>query len=90
MISRPRTRSLAVLAVIGAAMATLVATLQPASAALQAGQTFARNVLVGADNDNAANTFIQPANVTAKQHLDNTDVLARRSAGRPVDRDEGQ
>ena len=75
MISRPRTRSLAVFAVIGAAMATLVATLQPASAALQAGQTFARNVLVGADNDNAANTFIQPANVTAKQHLDNTDVL---------------
>ncbi|HET9288935.1 MAG TPA: hypothetical protein VFO26_15375 [Gaiella sp.] len=75
MISRPSTRSLAVLALLGTAAATLIVTLQPAGAALQAGRTFARNVLVGADNDNAANTFIQPANVTAKQHLDNTDVL---------------
>ena len=32
-------------------------------------------MLVGADNDNATNTFLQPANVTAKQHLDNTDVM---------------
>jgi hypothetical protein len=75
MISRPRTRSLAVLAIVGAAVATLVVALQPAGAALQAGRTFARNVLVGADNDNAANTFIQPANVAAKQHMDNTDIL---------------
>jgi hypothetical protein len=76
MISRPRTRRLAVLTALGAAVvATLAVTLQPAGAALQVGGTFARNVLVGADNDNATNTFIQPANVAAKQHLDNTDVL---------------
>lgn len=37
------------------------------------------DVLVGADNDNAGNTAIQPPDVTAKQHLDNTDVL--RGAG---------
>jgi hypothetical protein len=75
MTARPRTRSLAVLALAGVVVATLVVTLQPAAAALQMGRTFARNVIVGADNDNAANTFIQPANVAAKQHLDNTDVL---------------
>ncbi len=32
-------------------------------------------VLVGRDNDNAANAFIQPPGVNAKQHLDNTDLL---------------
>lgn len=75
MISRRRTRRLALLAVAGAVAATLVVALQPASAALQVGRALARNVLVGADNDNATNTFIQPANVAAKQHLDNTDVM---------------
>jgi Ca2+-binding RTX toxin-like protein len=75
MISSPRTRSLVVLAVLGAAVATLVVSLQPAAAALQVGRAYAKNVIVGADNDNATNTFLQPANVTAKQHLDNTDVL---------------
>jgi Ca2+-binding RTX toxin-like protein len=75
MISRPRTRRIAVLAVLAVAAATLVVALQPAGAALQVGRAFAKNVLVGADNDNGTNAFIQPANVSAKQHLDNTDVL---------------
>jgi Ca2+-binding RTX toxin-like protein len=75
MIARMNTRRLAVLAVAGASVAALVVALHPAAAALQVGGTFARNVLVGADNDNAANTFIQPAGVTAKQHLEDTDVL---------------
>lgn len=45
-----------------------------ATAALQLGYS-GRDVLVGRDNDNASNTFIQPAGVAAKQHLDNTDIL---------------
>jgi RTX calcium-binding nonapeptide repeat (4 copies) len=32
----------------------------------------------GLDNDNANNTFIQPPGVTAKQHMENTDVLFGR------------
>jgi Ca2+-binding RTX toxin-like protein len=50
------------------------ATASAAGAALQIGNG-GRDVLIGKDNDNAANTFIQPAGVTAKQHLDNTDIL---------------
>lgn len=51
-----------------------VAAALPATAALQLGGGD-RDTIVGLDNDNAANTFIQPAGVAAKQHLDNTDIL---------------
>jgi len=37
-----------------------------------------RDVHIGADNDNAANTFVQPPGVAAKQHMDNTDVVVGR------------
>jgi Ca2+-binding RTX toxin-like protein len=40
--------------------------------------TPAKDVHVGLDNDNANNTFIQPPGVTAKQHMDNTDLLFGR------------
>jgi hypothetical protein len=40
--------------------------------------TEAKNVGIGLDNDNATNPFIQPPGVTAKQHMDNTDVLFGR------------
>lgn len=36
------------------------------------------DVSVGRDNDNAANTFIQPPGTAAQQHLNNTDVLFGR------------
>jgi hypothetical protein len=67
-ISRRRT-VIAGLAVLAAALLAASAT-----AALQVGDS-ARDVLIGRDNDNAANTFIQPAGVAAKQHLDNTDII---------------
>ena len=40
-------------------------------------------MLVGADNDNADNTAIQDPAVTAKQHLDSTD-LVRGGNGRDL------
>lgn len=43
--------------------------------ALIAPGTPGKDVHVGGDEDNATNTFIQPPGVTAKQHMDNTDVL---------------
>jgi Ca2+-binding RTX toxin-like protein len=49
-----------------------------ASTALVAPGTAAKDVTFGADNDNAANPFIQPPGVTAKQHMDNTDLLFGR------------
>jgi Ca2+-binding RTX toxin-like protein len=66
------------LAVTAAAAAATLLTL--AAGPLYAGASVERglgdpDVLVGADNDNAANTAIQPPEVTAKQHLDNTDLL---------------
>ena len=51
-----------------------IAAAIPAGAALQVGG-FGNDVLVGRDNDNGDNTFIQPPGVAAKQHLDNTDIL---------------
>jgi hypothetical protein len=60
--------------VLLALTAVAVAAAIPAGAALQVGG-FGKNVLVGRDNDNADNTFIQPPGVAAKQHLDNTDIL---------------
>ncbi len=70
---RPRYRA-AFLGLLAIFAALLVVTSNSAHAALQPG-TPAGDVIIGRDNDNAANTFIQPANVAAKQHLDNTDVL---------------
>jgi hypothetical protein len=70
-----RSRSLAVLVVAAVGVAVLAAYSRPAVAALQFGRALAENVIVGKDNDNAENTFIQPAGVSAKQHLDNTDIL---------------
>jgi hypothetical protein len=61
-----------------ALLATLVlgaAAIQGAGAALQVG-TVAGDVIFGNDNDNALNPFIQPPGVAARQHLDNTDILA--------------
>jgi hypothetical protein len=81
MFSRNRKRTLAVVAGAALAVAALTAYAKPAAGALQVGRTFVQNVIVGKDNDNAANTFIQPANVTAKQHLDNTDLLVGGARG---------
>ena len=75
MFSRNRQRSITVLALVAVTVGAVAAMSRPAGAALQFGRTFAQNVIVGKDNDNAANTFIQPANVAAKQHLDNTDIV---------------
>jgi hypothetical protein len=60
-----------------AAIAALGATAMTGSAKIAPG-TPAKDVHIGADNDNAENTFIQPPGVTAKQHMDNTDVLFGR------------
>ena len=49
-----------------------------AAVATMAPGTPGKDVTVGLDNDNAANTFIQPPGVVAKQHMDNTDVLFGR------------
>jgi hypothetical protein len=37
------------------------------------------DVTVGSDRDNASNSFLQPPGVSAKQHLDRTDVLFGRA-----------
>lgn len=49
----------------------------PATALLAPG-TPGKDVHFGLDNDNADNPFIQPPGVTAKQHMDNTDILVGR------------
>ena len=60
---------------IAAAVALLAVSLAAsAGAALQLGGG-GRNVIVGADNDNTENAFIQPAGVAANQSLNNTDVI---------------
>lgn len=73
-------RRVAVEVVSLAVIATLLATFGSglAQAALQEGGN-RRDVLIGRDNDNANNTFVQPPGVSAPQHLDNTDIL--RGAG---------
>jgi hypothetical protein len=68
-----KTRVAATVAVAGAVM-SMAAT---ANAMLVPG-TPAKDVHVGRDNDNANNTFIQPSGVTAKQHMDDTDVVFGR------------
>lgn len=52
-------------------------TVPPATAMVAPG-TPGADVTVGADNDNARNTFIQPPGVRAKQHMEDTDVLFGR------------
>jgi RTX calcium-binding nonapeptide repeat (4 copies) len=60
----------------GAALALVAGTV--GADAVMAPGTNRADVTFGADNDNAANPFIQPPGVTAKQHMDNTDVLFGR------------
>jgi hypothetical protein len=48
------------------------------STGLAAPGTPGKDVTFGGDNDNADNPFIQPPGVTAKQHMDNTDLLFGR------------
>jgi Ca2+-binding RTX toxin-like protein len=70
-----RRRWLTATALAAAGLAGVVAVANgPAEAAVQPG-TSGQDVIIGRDNDNAANTFVQPAGVTAKQHLDDTDLL---------------
>ena len=61
------------------AAGALVAGTAAASTGLVAPGTSAKDVTVGGDNDNADNPFIQPPGVTAKQHMDNTDLLFGRA-----------
>jgi hypothetical protein len=56
----------------------LIAGLAGGATAVVEPGTPAKDVTVGRDNDNAANPFIQPPGVTAKQHMDNTDLLFGR------------
>jgi hypothetical protein len=69
---------------VGAAGAAVAAVGALVAGQAQLGQaavvpgTPANDVHVGPDNDNAANRFIQPAGVAAKQHMDNTDLLFGR------------
>ena len=60
----------------GAALALAAGTV--GAGAVMAPGTSGADVTFGADNDNATNPFIQPPGVTAKQHMDNTDVLFGR------------
>jgi Ca2+-binding RTX toxin-like protein len=71
-----RTGRLAAASVAAGALVLGVAA--TSSAFVQPG-TPAKDVTVGLDNDNADNPFIQPPGVTAKQHMDNTDVLFGRA-----------
>lgn len=61
------------------AAGALVVGLGASSNALFEPGTDKKDVTFGRDNDNATNTFIQPPGVTAKQHMDNTDVLFGRA-----------
>lgn len=56
----------------------LIAGLAGGATAVVEPGTPAKDVTAGRDNDNAANPFIQPPGVTAKQHMDNTDLLFGR------------
>jgi RTX calcium-binding nonapeptide repeat (4 copies) len=72
----------AVAAAAAATVSTLAVGALISGASVEIG-TGGKDVLTGADNDNAANTDIQPDGVTAKQHLDNTDLL-KGKAGRDL------
>lgn len=55
--------------------ALLAAPTQPTvEAAFQRGGS-GNDILIGRDDDNAGNSFIQPSGVSAKQHMENTDML---------------
>jgi RTX calcium-binding nonapeptide repeat (4 copies) len=76
--TRRRTKAIAIGAALSAALlsgaaVTGSATVRPA--------TPGPDVTFGLDNDNADNPFIQPPGVTAKQHMDNTDVVFGRRGG---------
>jgi len=73
----PRHRSAALAASVVGASALVVGLAAGSSGVILPG-TEAKNVGIGLDNDNATNPFIQPPGVTAKQHMDNTDVLFGR------------
>ncbi len=73
----PRYRTTALAASVVGAGALVVGLAAGSSGVILPG-TPAKDVQVGLDNDNAANPFIQPPGVTAKQHMDNTDVLFGR------------
>jgi hypothetical protein len=60
------------------AAGALVAGTAAVSSGLAAPGTPGKDVTLGGDNDNADNPFIQPPGVTAKQHMDNTDLLFGR------------
>ena len=66
-------------AAASAAAGVLVLGFGTTSSALVQPGTPAKDVTIGLDNDNADNPFIQPPGVTAKQHMDNTDVLFGRA-----------
>jgi len=65
--------------VAAAAAAGLLGVAAISASAIVAPGTPGKDVTFGRDNDNAANTFVQPPGVAAKQHMDNTDVLFGRA-----------
>ncbi|HEU4330060.1 MAG TPA: hypothetical protein VFR40_03025 [Lapillicoccus sp.] len=72
----PRVNRLSVAAVFAAA--AIAATATNALAISDPG-TPGKDVHIGADNDNAANAFIQPPGVAAPQHMNDTDLLFGRA-----------
>jgi Ca2+-binding RTX toxin-like protein len=72
---RSKTKAVA----IGASIAAIVGGSAVLGSAAVVPGTPGNDVHFGRDNDNANNTFIQPPGVTAKQHMDNTDVLFGRA-----------
>jgi hypothetical protein len=71
----PRLNRVSAVAIVAAAL--LAATAANAVAISDPG-TPGKDVHLGADNDNAANPFIQPPGVAAPQHMNDTDVLFGR------------
>jgi hypothetical protein len=65
-------------AVAALAIGAVVLGTGVAASSLTFPGTPGKDVHIGADNDNADNPFIQPPGVTAKQHMDNTDILFGR------------
>ena len=76
---RPNRRRNRRLAAGSLAVGALVLGFAATSSALVQPGTPGKDITFGLDNDNANNTFIQPAGVTAKQHMDGTDVLFGRA-----------
>src|SRR6188768_2824867 len=74
MITRHATRVVVALGVT----AVLASTVMTVGQAAVVPGTDGPDVHFGADNDNADNPFIQPPGVSAKQHMDNTDIVFGR------------